>query len=89
MFELLGKPYTVRYAIEACMMATHTVGKTYYDKHAEAHMHDYAEEIVEPQPPKENMIGIQVHQKPQFQLDMTYVDIDTEALLARTSKQLR
>lgn len=60
MFKQVGPLYTARCAIASCMVATHTVGKTYYDIHPESKWYDYAEESEEPKPPKERMFGIKV-----------------------------
>mmetsp|Transcript_5071 Transcript_5071/g.6212 ORF Transcript_5071/g.6212 Transcript_5071/m.6212 type:complete len:84 (+) Transcript_5071:57-308(+) len=60
LFKKVGKPYTARAAIESCVVATQTVGKTYYDHHKEANWYDYEEESVEPKPISERMIGLKI-----------------------------
>ena len=46
-------------------------------------MSNYYHDFEEPKPPKECMIGIKVTQRRQIHLDLSSLDIDTEALLSR------
>ena len=85
----MGPLFTARSAIASCMMATQTVGKTYYDQHPEEKWYNYTEESEEPAPPKERMFGIKVMPRAPLQLDSDMLDLDTDIILKGFNSKLR